>query len=145
MIEQGSGVILNVVAAYAWHGGPGTVHSACAKAGVLAMTRTLAVEWARHGIRVVAIAPGPLATEGASARLWPSEELAERVRRAIPLRRFARLEEVADAAAWLVSDHAAYVTGDVLTIDGGGWLGRGVLSGAMEDAVPVVKRRREKP
>jgi NAD(P)-dependent dehydrogenase (short-subunit alcohol dehydrogenase family) len=145
MIEQGGGgVILNVVAAYAWHGGPGTVHSACAKAGVLAMTRTLAVEWARHRIRVVAIAPGPLATEGASARLWPSEELEERVRRSIPLQRFARLEEVADAAAYLVSDHAAYVTGEVLTIDGGGWLGRGVLTVSPDEAVPRIRRRRSK-
>jgi NAD(P)-dependent dehydrogenase (short-subunit alcohol dehydrogenase family) len=144
MIEQKRGVILNVVAGYAWHGGPGTVHSACAKAGVLAMTRTLAVEWARHGIRVVAIAPGPLATEGASARLWPSPELEERVRRSIPLQRFARLGEVADAAAYLVSDHAAYVTGECLTIDGGGWLGRGVLSPGADEGIPIVRRRREK-
>ena len=143
MIEQAAGgVILNIVATYAWHGGPGTVHSACAKAGVLAMTRTLAVEWARHRIRVVAIAPGPLATEGAAARLWPSEELEERVRRSIPLQRFATTGEVADAAAWLVSDHAGYVTGEVLTLDGGGWLGRGVLTGAPDEAIPSVRRRR---
>ena len=143
LIEQGrGGVILNVVATYAWHGGPGTVHSACAKAGVLAMTRTLAVEWARHNIRVVAIAPGPLATEGASARLWPSEELETRVRESIPLKRFATIAEVADAASYLVSDHAAYITGDCLTIDGGGWLGRGILAGAAGDEVPLVRRRR---
>jgi NAD(P)-dependent dehydrogenase (short-subunit alcohol dehydrogenase family) len=146
MIEDsGGGVILNIIAAYAWHGGPGTVHSACAKAGVLAMTRTLAVEWARHGIRVVAIAPGPLATDGASDRLWPSEELEEQVRQSIPLKRFATTGEVANAAAYLVSDHASYITGDVMTLDGGGWLGRGVLGHGGDDAIPMVTRRRRKP
>lgn len=141
MIASGrGGVILNVVATYAWTGGPGTVHSACAKAGVLAMTRTLAVEWARHGIRVVAIAPGPFDSAGAADRLWPSSELEERVRATIPLGRFARREEVAEAAAWLCSDAAAYVTGDCLTIDGGAWLGRGILGA--DEAIPVVRRRR---
>src|SRR5262245_32405559 len=144
LIEQGEGgAILNVLATYAWTGGPGTVHSACAKAGLLAMTRTLAIEWARHGIRVNGIAPGALATEGASSRLWPSDALEERVRRSIPLGRFASLEEVADAALFLLSDHASYVTGEVLTLDGGGWLGRGILAGeGPEDGVPVVRRRR---
>ena len=76
MIQTGrAGVILNVVATYAWTGGPGTVHSAAAKAGVLALTRTLAVEWARHGIRVVAIAPGAFESTGAADRLWPSDEI----------------------------------------------------------------------
>jgi len=144
MLERRTGVILNILATYAWTGGPGTIHSACAKAGVLAMTRTLAVEWARRGVRVVGLAPGPLATEGASARLWPSAELEDRVRGDIPLGRFATLQEVADAAAWLVSDHAAYVTGEVLTMDGGGWLGRGVLGHGGEAEIPVVKRRRDR-
>ncbi len=142
MIARGrGGVILNVVATYAWTGGPGTVHSASAKAGVLAMTRTLAVEWARHGIRVVAIAPGPFDSEGAADRLWPSVELEERVRRSIPLGRFARREEVARAATWLVSDEAAYVTGECLTVDGGGWLGRGILGA--DEPIPKVTRRRK--
>jgi NAD(P)-dependent dehydrogenase (short-subunit alcohol dehydrogenase family) len=141
MIDRGDGgVILNVVATYAWTGGPGTVHSACAKAGVLAMTRTLAVEWARHRIRVVAIAPGPFTSRGAADRLWPSDELEERVRRSIPLGRFADRDEVAGAAAWLVSDEAAYVTGECLTLDGGGWLGRGILG--RDEPVPTVRRRR---
>jgi NAD(P)-dependent dehydrogenase (short-subunit alcohol dehydrogenase family) len=141
MIESGrGGVILNVVATYAWTGGPGTVHSACAKAGVLAMTRTLAVEWARHTIRVVAIAPGPFESKGAADRLWPSEELEEKVRRSIPAGRFAKREEVARAAAWLVSDEAAYVTGECLTIDGGAWLGRGILG--TDEPIPKVRRRR---
>jgi len=141
MIARGrGGVVLNVVATYAWTGGPGTIHSACAKAGVLAMTRTLAVEWARHGIRVVAIAPGPFDSEGAADRLWPSPELERRVRESIPLARFATRAEVAHAAAWLVSDRAAYVTGECLTLDGGGWLGRGVLGA--DEPIPKVRRRR---
>jgi NAD(P)-dependent dehydrogenase (short-subunit alcohol dehydrogenase family) len=141
MIARGEGgAILNVVATYAWTGGPGTIHSACAKAGVLAMTRTLAVEWARHGIRVVAVAPGPFDSAGAADRLWPSEELEARVRRSIPLGRFATREEVASAAAWLVSDEASYVTGECLTLDGGGWLGRGIVGS--DEPIPKVKRRR---
>lgn len=134
------GVILNVVATYAWTGGPGTIHSAAAKAGVLALTRTLAVEWARHGIRIVAVAPGPFDSKGAADRLWPSEELEERVRRSIPLERFASREEVAEACAWLVSDAASYVTGECLTIDGGAWLGRGILGN--DEPVASVRRRR---
>jgi NAD(P)-dependent dehydrogenase (short-subunit alcohol dehydrogenase family) len=141
MIARGrGGVILNVVATYAWTGGPGTVHSAAAKGGVLALTRTLAAEWARHGIRVVAVAPGPFDSSGAADRLWPSDELRERVRAGIPLGRFATREEVAEAAAWLVSPAAGYVTGSCLTIDGGGWLGRGILGG--DGTVPTVRRRR---
>ncbi len=144
MIAHGlGGTILNVVATYAWTGGPGTVHSACAKAGVLAMTRTLAVEWARRRIRVVAIAPGPFESRGAADRLWPSPELEERVRSGIPLGRFATRVEVARAAAWLLSDEAAYVTGECLTIDGGAWLGRGILGA--EEPIPKVKRRRAHP
>ena len=141
MIERGGGgVILNIVATYAWTGGPGTVHSACAKSGVLAMTRTLAVEWARHGIRVVAVAPGPFDSAGAADRLWPSEELEQKVRESIPLGRFASREEVADATAWLMSDAAAYVTGECLTLDGGAWLGRGNLGA--DEPIPTIKRRR---
>ena len=123
MIEsKRGGVILNVIANYAWTGAPGVVHSASAKAGVLAMTQTLAVEWARHKIRVNAIAPGPVHTEGASARLFPDPAIEEGIRRTIPLRRFATLEEIANAAAYLLSDYAAYVTGEAFVIDGGQWL-----------------------
>lgn len=143
MIEAGrGGTILNILATYAWTGGPGTIHSACAKAGVLAMTRTLAVEWARHGIRVNGLAPGPLDTVGASTRLWPSDELETKVRRSIPLARFADLQEVSDAALYLLSDYAAFITGEILTIDGGAWLGRGVLAEDPREAVPIVRRKR---
>ncbi|MEO6259043.1 MAG: SDR family oxidoreductase [Thermoanaerobaculia bacterium] len=116
------GVMLNIIANYAWTGAPGVVHSASAKAGVLAMTRTLAVEWARHKIRVNAIAPGPVHTEGASKRLFPDPMIEEGIRQTIPLRRFAGLEEIANAASYLLSDYASYVTGESFVIDGGQWL-----------------------
>lgn len=123
MIERkNGGVILNVIANYAWTGGPGVIHSASAKAGVLAMTRTLAVEWARHKIRVNAIAPGPVDTPGAAERLFPDPMIMEGIRKTIPLRRFATLEEVAQSASYLLSDYASYVTGENFVIDGGQWL-----------------------
>ena len=125
MIEQGDGgAILSVLASYAWTGGPGTVHSASAKAGLLAMTRTLAVEWADHGIRVNAISPGPTDTEGAGGALWPTEEDRVRVAATVPLGRLASVEEIAWWATALCSPYAGYVTGEVLTIDGGQWLER---------------------
>ena len=130
-IRQGrGGSILNILATYAWTGGPGTVHSAAAKAGVLAMTRTLAVEWAARGIRVNAIAPGPVDGTGAAPQLWPTEEARQAVLASIPLGRMGRPEEIAHAAAYLVSDYASFITGEVLTMDGGQWLGRGVFQGA---------------
>lgn len=123
MIEKKTGgVMLNVIANYAWTGAPGVVHSASAKAGVLAMTRTLAVEWARHKIRINAIAPGPVDTPGAAARLFPDPNVIEGIRKTIPLRRFATLEEVAWASSYLLSDYSSYVTGEEFVIDGGQWL-----------------------
>jgi len=130
-IDQGrGGSILNILATYAWTGGPGTVHSAAAKAGVLAMTRTLAVEWASKGIRVNAIAPGPVDGTGAAPQLWPTEEARQVVLESIPLGRMGRPDAIAQAAAYLVADYAGCINREVLTIDGGQWLGRGVFQGA---------------
>jgi NAD(P)-dependent dehydrogenase (short-subunit alcohol dehydrogenase family) len=135
MIEQGDGgAMLSVLATYAWTGGPGTVHSAAAKAGLLAMTRTLAVEWAPHRIRVNCICPGPTDTEGAGQALWPSDQDRARVTSGVPLGRLATTEEVAWWAAALCSRYADYITGEVLTIDGGQWLEQQSYLPALEDA-----------
>jgi NAD(P)-dependent dehydrogenase (short-subunit alcohol dehydrogenase family) len=137
MLEQGEGgAILSVIASYAWTGGPGTVHSAAAKAGLLAMTRTLAVEWAPHGIRVNCICPGPTDTEGAGAALWPSAEDRARVAATVPLGRLATTEEVAQWGAALCSPYASYITGENLTIDGGHWL-------EQESYLPALERQQQ--
>jgi len=118
------GNILNIVTTYAAsNAGSGfVVPSACAKAGVLAMTRSLAVEWARYHIRCNAIAPGPFPTEGAFSRLLPSKDFEERARNAHPMKRFGRHEELANLAAYLLSEQADYVNGECVVIDGGLWL-----------------------
>jgi NAD(P)-dependent dehydrogenase (short-subunit alcohol dehydrogenase family) len=123
MIAQGEGgAILSVIASYAWTGGPGTIHSAAAKAGIVAMTKTLAVEWAPHRIRANCICPGPTDTEGAGQALWPTQEDRDRVAGTVPAGRLATPEEVAWWATALCSPYADYVTGETLTIDGGHWL-----------------------
>ena len=122
-----SGSIVSILANYVWTGSPGTVHSAAAKSGVLSMTQTLAVEWAPHGIRVNAVAPGPITSPGAATQLWDSPEAVERITRTVPLGRWGTPEEVADAVAFLVSPHAGYITGEILTLDGGAWLNRGTF------------------
>jgi NAD(P)-dependent dehydrogenase (short-subunit alcohol dehydrogenase family) len=128
MIRAGrGGRILNIVASYAWTGGPRTLHSAVAKAGVVTMTRTLAVEWAAHHIRVNALCPGPTDTEGARAALWSDPDLSRRVLDRIPVGRFGTVEEIANAAAYLVSPYADFVNGEVFVVDGGEWLGRGIV------------------
>jgi NAD(P)-dependent dehydrogenase (short-subunit alcohol dehydrogenase family) len=122
-IQSGQGgAVLSILTTYAWTGSAFVVPSACAKAGVLALTRSLSVEWARHRIRLNAIAPGPIPTHGAFSRLLPSEEFAERRRRSIPAGRFGSPAELAELAAFLVSDASDWIRGEVVTLDGGEWL-----------------------
>jgi NAD(P)-dependent dehydrogenase (short-subunit alcohol dehydrogenase family) len=124
MIEGDGGSILSIVTTYAWTGSAFVVPSACGKAGVLAMTRSLAVEWARYGIRCNAIAPGPIPTEGAFSRLLPPEMEAA-AKRKIPLRRFGEHHELANLASYLLSRESGFVNGEVVTLDGGEWLNGG--------------------
>lgn len=129
--------ILNIVTTYAWTGSAYVVPSATAKAGVLAMTRSLAVEWAKYGIRTNAIAPGPFPTKGAWDRLLPGDlkekfDLAKKV----PLKRVGDHQELANLAAYLVSDFSAYVNGEVITIDGGEWL-KGAGQFNLLEAIPT--------
>jgi NAD(P)-dependent dehydrogenase (short-subunit alcohol dehydrogenase family) len=130
------GVVMNIVTTYAWTGSGYVVPSACAKAGVLAMTRSLAVEWAKYGIRLNAIAPGPFPTEGAWSRLLPGD-LKKKYDPAskVPVGRVGEHQELANLAAYLVSDYSAYVNGEVITIDGGEWL-KGAGEFNQLDAIP---------
>ena len=121
--KQNNTVVLNIVTTYSWTGSAYVVPSAAAKAGVLAMTRSLAVEWAKYGMRFNAIAPGPFPTKGAWDRLLPGNlkdkfDMAKKV----PLNRVGEHQELANLAAYLVSDFSSYVNGEVITIDGGEWL-----------------------
>jgi NAD(P)-dependent dehydrogenase (short-subunit alcohol dehydrogenase family) len=115
-------VVLNITTTYTTTGSAYVVPSAVAKAGVLALTRSLAVEWGNRGIRMNAIAPGPVPTEGAFSRLLPRPELEELAKKRIPLGRFGTLNEFANLATFLISDASTYINGDVITMDGGEWL-----------------------
>ena len=134
--KQTSSTILNIVTTYAWTGSAYVVPSATAKAGVLAMTRSLAVEWAKYGIRSNAIAPGPFPTKGAWDRLLPGD-LAEKfdMSKKVPLKRVGDHQELANLAAYLVSDFSAYVNGEVVVIDGGEWL-KGAGQFNLLEAIP---------
>jgi NAD(P)-dependent dehydrogenase (short-subunit alcohol dehydrogenase family) len=122
--KKQSGHVLSIVTTYAAAncGSGFVVPSACAKAGVLALTRSLAVEWGKYQIRLNAIAPGPFPTEGAWSRLMPSSEMEEHRRNANPLKRFGRHEELTNLAAFLISDLSPYINGECVVIDGGQWL-----------------------
>ncbi|MGD1888992.1 MAG: SDR family oxidoreductase [Cyclobacteriaceae bacterium] len=134
--QQQPGTMLNIVTTYAWTGSGYVVPSACGKAGVLALTRSLAVEWGKYNIRSNAIAPGPFPTEGAWSRLLPGE-LVKKFDPAKnnPMKRVGEHQELANLAAYLMSDYSSFVNGEVITIDGGEW-----LQGAGEfnhlDAIP---------
>ena len=119
------GRILNIVATYSWTAGAGVIHSASAKAGVLAMTRTLAVEWgSKYGITVNAIAPGPIDNTGGAKKLSLSEEAKQQTLDSVPLGRMGQPEEIAGLARFLFSKEAEYINGDCITMDGGQWLNR---------------------
>jgi NAD(P)-dependent dehydrogenase (short-subunit alcohol dehydrogenase family) len=136
-LKQGiKGNLLNIVTTYAWTGSGYVVPSATAKAGVLAMTRSLAVEWGKKGIRSNAIAPGPFPTKGAWSRLMPGE-MAENFDfgKRVPLNRVGEHQELANLSTFLMSDHSAYINGEVVTIDGGEWL-KGAGQFNMLEAIP---------
>ncbi|OZU90475.1 2,4-dienoyl-CoA reductase [Virgibacillus indicus] len=123
--HEKKGSILNMVATYAWNAGAGVIHSSAAKAGVLNMTRTLAVEWGtKYGIRVNAIAPGPIDRTGGADKLFESEKAAKRTINSVPLKRLGQPEEIAELAYFMLSDKAAYINGEVVTMDGGQWLNK---------------------
>lgn len=129
--EKQAGTILNIVTTYAFTGSGYVVPSACAKGGVLAMTRSLAAEWGKYGIRNNAIAPGPFPTKGAWDRLLPGD-MAEKFdfKNRVPLKRVGEHQELANLAAFLMSDFSSYINGEIITIDGGEWLqGAGQFNG----------------
>lgn len=145
--EGRPGNVLSIVTTYAWTGSAYVVPSAMGKAGVLAMTRSLAVEWGPKGIRLNAIAPGPFPTEGAWERLVPNKEMAETFETRNALGRPGRHEELSNLVAYLMADQSAYVTGEVVTIDGGEWLagaGQFNFARALTDAdwAKMASRRR---
>jgi NAD(P)-dependent dehydrogenase (short-subunit alcohol dehydrogenase family) len=122
LARKAPGSIVSILATYVWSGTAYALPSACAKAGVLAMTRSLAVEWGHAGIRLNAIAPGPIPTEGAFSRLMVGPGAEDNALDRIPLGRFGRKEEIANLAIFLLSDLCPYQTGDCVTMDGGEWI-----------------------
>ncbi len=147
--EKSHGNILNIVTTYSWTGSGYVVPSACAKAGVLSLTRSLAVEWGKYKIRSNAIAPGPFPTKGAWERLLPGD-LKEKFdpSKKIPLGRVGEHQELSNLAAYLVSDYSSYINGEVITIDGAEWLkGAGqfnhldIVSNQMWDMFDMMRKK----
>ena len=117
------GVILNIVTTYAWTGSGFVAPSAAAKGGVLALTRSLASEWVKYGIRSNAIAPGPFPTKGAWDRLFPKPiSTFFNFEKTLPMKRYGNHQELANLAAYMISDYAGYMNGEVVTLDGGEWI-----------------------
>jgi len=122
-IEAGrKGTVLSVATTPAFTGSAYTAPSAAAKAGIVAMTRSLAVEWGPQGIRLNAVAPGLFPTPGAWERLYPEGSQVEDQRLSVPLRRYGEHHELANLFAYLASDESGYITGDLIVIDGGRWM-----------------------
>ncbi len=143
------GVVLDIVTPYAWTGSAYVVPSAAAKAGVLAVVRSLAVEWAKYGIRHVAIAPGAFPTPATRKNLFPLEGMEKALLERIPLGRTGNLEEIANLATYLISEEASFINGEVVTIDGGEWLrgagefsGLSVLSAEQWDMIKEISKRK---
>jgi peroxisomal 2,4-dienoyl-CoA reductase len=126
MIEHGGGKIINITATLHFKGSPGMVAPTASKAGVEALTRTLALEWAKFNILVNAIAPGPIHTPGADRNLWSNAAFRDIVERGVPLRRFGNPEDIANMAVYLASPAGDYITGATLVVDGGEWLQKGL-------------------
>jgi peroxisomal 2,4-dienoyl-CoA reductase len=126
MITQGGGKIINITATLHFKGSPGLIAPAAAKAGVEALTKTLALEWAKFNILVNAIAPGPMHTEGADSNLWSNAAFRDMVRRGVPLARFGSAEDIANMAVYLASPAGDYITGATMVVDGGEWLKKGL-------------------
>ena len=119
MLARGRGSIVNLLASYAWTGAPGWAPSASAKAGVMALTRTLGVEWAARGVRVNAVCPGIVDTPQSRERLWPEPWMREQLLESVPSRRFGAEKDVADAVLYLCAPDTSYVAGETLVVDGG--------------------------
>jgi NAD(P)-dependent dehydrogenase (short-subunit alcohol dehydrogenase family) len=126
MMRSNGGAIVNIVANFGLRAAPGLAHSAAARAGVINLTRTLALEWAKHNIRVNAVAPGVIMTEAALAEMLIRPDAIESIERAVPLKRLGTPEDIAHMVNFLVSDAAAYITGETIAVDGGNWHGHGL-------------------
>lgn len=126
MIAQGGGKIINITATLHYKGSPGLMAPTAAKAGVEAMTKTLALEWAKFNILVNAIAPGPIQTEGSERHLWSNAAFRDAVRRGVPLARFGHPDDIANMAVYLASSAGDYITGATMVVDGGEWLKKGM-------------------
>jgi len=126
MIEQGGGKIINITATLHFKGSPGLVAPTAAKAGVEALTKTLALEWAKFNILVNAIAPGPIYTPGSDSNLWSNTTFHDMVKRGVPLGRFGTAEDIANMAIFLASPAGDYITGATMVVDGGEWLKKGM-------------------
>ncbi len=142
MLERGEGAIVNLIASYAWTGAPGLAPSASAKAGVLALTRTLGVEWAPRGVRVNAVCPGLIDTPQSRERLWPEPWMREMLLEGLPARRFGTEADVASAVLYLVAPETGYVSGEVLVVDGGSSVGGVPYLRYVEKAGKVRRARR---